>query len=279
MKFNSKMQQGFTLIEIAIVLVVVTVLLGYTVAMFPVQQELKQYRKAESEMNSILEHLVAFAQVNGRLPCPDTTGDVNGEGPGILDGQEDWDDQFDNINSANPADGFIDSCKSYFGFLPAGTLGLNGDISPTGQLLDPWGQAYGYHVSNVDAVPDALLAGIDLVSPNGIREEGIANVQADLFVCDDSAALGFDLTCVLAASNPVVSNVAAVVISLGKDFNQVGSSNIQTENFDNFHDGTLDKVYVSATRSDVNNAEYDDVVKWLSTNVLFSKMIAADQLP
>jgi hypothetical protein len=29
----------------------------------------------------------------------------------------------------------------------------------------------------------------------------------------------------------------------------------------------------------VNNAEYDDVVKWISTNQLFTKMIEADQLP
>ncbi len=68
-------QTGFTLIEIAIVLVIVTVLLGYTVAMFPIQQELKQYRSAEIEMNGIISHLVAFAQINGRLPCPDSDGD------------------------------------------------------------------------------------------------------------------------------------------------------------------------------------------------------------
>ena len=35
---------GFTLVEIAIVLLIVTILLGYTVALFPRQQELKQYR-------------------------------------------------------------------------------------------------------------------------------------------------------------------------------------------------------------------------------------------
>lgn len=77
----------------------------------------------------------------------------------------------------------------------------------------------------------------------------------------------------------VVGNVAVVIISLGKDFTFAGMSNIQTENVDDFHNGRIDKVYVAAGRSDANNAEYDDVVKWLSTNVLFSKMIEADQLP
>jgi prepilin-type N-terminal cleavage/methylation domain-containing protein len=73
-------QRGFTMIEIAIVLLVVSVLLGYTVAMFPVQQELKQYRKVNEEMQDIMDALTGFAQVNGRLPCAD----------GDNDGLEDW---------------------------------------------------------------------------------------------------------------------------------------------------------------------------------------------
>ena len=75
----------------------------------------------------------------------------------------------------------------------------------------------------------------------------------------------------------VVGNVAAVVISLGKD--PAPASNIQVENTDDFLDGTNDKVYVFSTRSDVAGAEFDDVVKWLSKNQLFSKMIEAGQLP
>ena len=47
MLINRNNQTGFTLIEIAIVLLIVTILLGYTVALFPRQQELKQYRAVE----------------------------------------------------------------------------------------------------------------------------------------------------------------------------------------------------------------------------------------
>ena len=67
---SSTRQSGFTLVEIAIVLLIVTILLGYTVALFPRQQELKQYRAVEKEMDELIEAIIGFAQVNGRLPCP-----------------------------------------------------------------------------------------------------------------------------------------------------------------------------------------------------------------
>lgn len=276
---GQRIQSGFTLIEIAIVLLIVTILLGYTVAMFPIQQELKQYRQTNAEMDEIVDALIAFAQVNGRLPCPDTTGNVNGTAAGIFDGIEDTDDLIINLDGTAGTDVIPDNCKSFFGFLPSATLGMNGDINDDNQLQDPWSNAYGYAVSGVDTGGEANFFGVDLVTPNGIRGEGLLNVTPDLFVCDDSSATGVDANCTAAASNAVVSNVAAVIISLGKSNDLVTTSNIQAENFDDFNDGTNDKVYVSTTRSDATAAEFDDVVRWISPNLLFSKMIEADQLP
>jgi len=254
-------QAGFTLIEIAIVLLVVTILLGYTVAMFSVQQELKQYRNAESEMDSVIEHLVAFAQVNGRLPCPDTSTDSVAPANSI-DGEE------DRVG--------INDCEAFFGFLPARTLGMNGKYDAAGVLIDPWGSGYGYAVSDD---PGVINVDIDLVTPNGIRDEGIANVTSNLFICDDNSnPPGDDVDCTTVTGTEVVGAngaVAAVVISLGKDFDIPASSNIQAENLDDFHNGSNDKVYIFSPRRD----DYDDVVKWLPTNLLFSKMIEADQLP
>lgn len=278
-----KRQKGFTLIEIAIVLMIVTILLGYTVAMFPIQQELKQYRQAESDMNKILDNLIAFAQVNGRLPCPDTDGDINATTVnGVIDGLEDDDDLIDNSTSLAGADGIIDDCKAYFGYLPRATLGISGDLDSQGRLLDPWGEPYYYAVSeaNNDTDSDATTAAaIDLISPNGIQEEGLSNnLQFDLNICTDSDTLGNDLTCSDVSGTSVIDGVTAVIISTGKDKNQV-ASNIQAENVDDLHDGGSDKVYIDSTRNDTTNAEYDDVVRWLSPNFLFSKMIEAERLP
>ena len=247
-----KSQRGFTLIEIAIVVLVVTILLGYSVAMFPVQQELKQYRNVEKETDEIIEQLIAFAQVNGRLPCPDTSA-----GAGNIDGRE------DRIG--------INDCEAFFGFLPGRTIGINGRYNAAGSLVDPWGQEYRYAVSEIETGD----GDIDLVTAGGIRNEGINNVTPDLHICDGSGEVGDDLDCGDVTGDPVVEDVAAVVISLGKDYEIPATSRTQAENVDNMHDGTLDKVYIFTPRRD----DYDDVVKWVSTNLLYSRMITANQLP
>lgn len=282
-------QHGFTLVEIAIVLLIVSILLGYTVAMYPMQQELKQYRQLRSDMDQIIEHLIGYAQVNGRLPCPDTTGDVNGAGADIIDGQEDFDDVIINATGVAGNDGLIDSCKGFYGLLPAGTLGMNGEIDGNGSLLDPWGQPYRYHVSDFNFNSIGGLGGadldlttgvaIDLVSPDGIGEEGLSNVVPDLVVCDDSDnSSAADVNCAAVGANDIIANAAAVVISSGKDRGLV-ASNIQDENRDDFHDGTNDFVYTSSARNDAAGSEYDDLVRWISPNLLYTKMIEAGQLP
>jgi prepilin-type N-terminal cleavage/methylation domain-containing protein len=268
-------QRGFTLVEIAIVLLIVTIMLGYTVAMFPIQQELKQYRGANSEMNEIVNHLIAFAQINGRLPCPDTSG-----GGGTIDGSEDSVDVIINATGATGTDNVIDGCAASFGFLPNRTLGLTGSLNTVGNLLDPWGGVYGYAVSTVDTDSDgdpATAAAIDLVSPNGVREEGLGAVEPDLVVCDDSPALGNHVAC-QAGTTTIIDNAAVVIISLGKDRGTV-ASNIQAENQDDFHNGSNDRVFTFTTRSDAAGSEFDDVVKWIPRHLLFSKMIEAGQLP
>lgn len=253
-------QTGFTLIEIAIALIIVAILLGYAVAMLPLQQELKQYRSVEKEMDLIVEELIAFAQVNGRLPCPDTSGDIYGTGAGSVNGLEDREGDFD--------------CKAFFGFLPARTLGMNGDYLPDGTLVDPWGLGYRYAISDADVGNDGA---IDLVTANNVRDEGIENVapNLDLVLCDDSTIVDFQTTCAAAGGSDVIDGVAVVIISLGREHEIPAASVIQGENLDDFHDGTNDKVYIKSARRD----DYDDVVRWISPNLLFSRMIQADQLP
>ena len=258
----SRMERGFTIVEVAITVMIIAIILGYSVAMFPVQQELKQYRHAEAEMDALIEQLVAFAQVNGRLPCPDTAAD-NEAPANTIDGVE------DQLN--DPDDG----CEAYFGFLPGRTLGAVGKYNAAGTLIDPWGQGYGYAVSDTDFGN----GNPDLVTANGIRDEGIQNVLPDIFICDgNNNPPANDTDCTTVSGIEVLGTngeVAAVIVSLGKDYVIPATSNIQAENLDDFNDGSNDKVYIFSGHRD----DYDDIVKWIPTNLLISRMIEAEQLP
>ncbi|MDH3387030.1 MAG: type II secretion system GspH family protein, partial [Gammaproteobacteria bacterium] len=145
-------QHGFTLVEIAIVLLIVTILLGYTVAMFPRQQELKQYRAADQEMDRILDAIIGFAQVNGRLPCPAIPASAGVESYGAPD------------------------CTDYGGFVPINTLGLTGRVNEDTLLLDPWGNPYRYYVTDNDF---NIAGGSDFVNPGEMRAVGIVDSDGD----------------------------------------------------------------------------------------------------
>jgi prepilin-type N-terminal cleavage/methylation domain-containing protein len=288
---------GFTLIEIAIVLLIVTIILGYTVAMAPLQQELKQYRQADEEMEKIIDSLYAFGQVNGYLPCPaweaidpvvTSNGfECRGEGT-VLD--------CDAAVAPNPS---VNTCDVWFGYLPGKTLGIDGKYN-NNLLLDPWGMPYRYQVTNSDnednnndgngtSVGDG--DGIaDFILIDGIRNTAFSTAPKttmnlsipapNLVVCnaDPSAGVeGVDVDCT-DASETVVNTVPAVVLSTGKDKNAnvAPTSWVQRENQDN---SSTDRVFIKAPRNDTTTRKYDDIVKWISTNQLFSKMIEAGQLP
>lgn len=115
-------QHGFTLLEIAIVLVVIGLALAATIV--PVGRLIQsgQAGSNQARLDSALEALLAFAAINGRLPCPDRTGD------GLEDRRA----------GADPAT-FGCAGNLYEGFLPWVTLGV-----PQG---DYWGTRLRYRVS------------------------------------------------------------------------------------------------------------------------------------
>lgn len=67
--------KGFTLTELAVVLVIVSLLMGGLLIPLGAQQEIEKRRATEQQLNNIREALITFATVNLRLPCPDTNSD------------------------------------------------------------------------------------------------------------------------------------------------------------------------------------------------------------
>ena len=268
-----RLQTGFTLIEIAIVLLIVSIILGYTVAMVPIQQELKQYRSAEKEIDGIIESLYAFARVNGYLPCPAVlAGPANSNGfecrdnpgfPAICDAPANWNSQ-------------THDCGSFVGLVPGKTLGLEGDYDENGLLVDPWGNPYRYQVTESDFTGGLGVVGGDFVLQGDMQAVTMQNLSPDLYVCNTDPSFGGlpegDTTCG-GAANEIAQLVPAVVLSEGKP--GINSST-QAENLDN---GPADTVFVKTPFSDSGNDAFNDIIKWIAPNVLYSRMIDGGQLP
>ena len=109
-------QTGFTLVEMAIALVIIALLIGGMLAPLSTQKEQERRTENQRLLEDVREALIGFAVVNGRLPCPDT------DAPGsVTSGKE---------NACAPL-----TNQFYPGRLPWVTLGLNAEF-------DPWGDGH-----------------------------------------------------------------------------------------------------------------------------------------
>jgi prepilin-type N-terminal cleavage/methylation domain-containing protein len=224
-----KFPRGFSLIEMAFVLVIVTLLLGGLLVPFSTQVEQRRIAETQKGMEEIKEALIGFAVANGRLPCPDTTGD----------GQED----------ACP----IASTTSTGGNLPWVTLGTAN--------ADAWGRPFQYRVNGAFTTTFSL-------STTGTANSGASGI---LRVCSDYTCTSLE-----------ASNVPAVIYSSGKNGAiQPPASADELENTTLPTNVKFDRTFVSRIMTDAGApvGEFDDLVTWLSPNVLFNRMVAAGKLP
>lgn len=111
-------QSGISLIEMAIVLVILGLVLGSTLVPISTQYENSRRNETTGLLNKVLEATYGYAMVNGYLACPDISGDG-----------------LENRVGAN--------CSAPVGGLPWVTLGVGQN--------DAWGQPLGYRVTSTFA--------------------------------------------------------------------------------------------------------------------------------
>ena len=78
-------QHGFSLIELAVAVVVIALLLGSILVPLGTQVEQRKVSDSRKALEEIREALIGFAIINGRLPCPDTDSDPAAAGYGLED--------------------------------------------------------------------------------------------------------------------------------------------------------------------------------------------------
>jgi prepilin-type N-terminal cleavage/methylation domain-containing protein len=122
---------GFTLVELAIVLVVVSLLLVALMGPLAAQQEQKSIMDTRRQMDEAREALFGFLVANGRLPCP--------ADPAL---------NTTNANAGLERAGGCATVATESGVLPWRALGL--------KETDAWGHRFSYRVTSNFAVPPTI---------------------------------------------------------------------------------------------------------------------------
>jgi len=84
MSANKKLN-GFTLIEMAIVLLILGILLGSVLVPLSVQMLNQKIKETRATLSHVRDAIIGFAVINKRLPCPDTSGNGEENGPNCND--------------------------------------------------------------------------------------------------------------------------------------------------------------------------------------------------
>ncbi|WP_341913930.1 prepilin-type N-terminal cleavage/methylation domain-containing protein [Polaromonas sp. YR568] len=294
-------QRGFSLIEIALVLVIAGLALGAGLAALGPQLINKRFSDTQRQLQDASEAIVAFAMVNRRLPCPATltsnglesfcTNAAGGCGgaevvpPATSAGQE----RGRCFTTANPntANG---------GFLPAATLGLPGQRAVDGLVVDSWARPLRYVVPTTTnttvnngsvtlsfSVPvgSTQCAGGASTCYPFTHSDGIRNAYynptidtvSDIFICN---ALG-NPNCAGAGARQL-ANPAFLVFSTGANLNAAppALSVDEAANTDN------NRIFVLHERIEATtpvNLYFDDLIAWVTGAQLTQRMQANGVLP
>jgi prepilin-type N-terminal cleavage/methylation domain-containing protein len=122
----SSKQSGFSLIEMAVVLVILGFILGGVIGPLSTQRDLQKRNETQKQLEEIRNALIGYVQINGRLPCPASS------------------------TSSGRADPVSGACNTAYSFVPYADLGIRGSISG-GVLIDSWQQPVRYRVTSVNS--------------------------------------------------------------------------------------------------------------------------------
>lgn len=226
------LQAGFSLVEMAIVLMIVGLLLGGLLPMLSGQMEQKNRNETRKQLEEISAALLGYAasQSPPKLPCP--------ANPSIATGS----------NGAGVSDCTIATAT---GVVPWVTLGTS--------ETDAWGRRFTYSVAS--SVTGTFATSFKLSDTGNLKV-----LSASTGACPNTNCVG--------------NNITAVIISHGVNgagayTPQGGAPLSASTDLDETDNSDADTNFVSHDQS----STFDDLVIWLSPNILFNRMVAAGKLP
>lgn len=241
------MLSGFSLVEMAIVLAIVALLLAGLLPTLSSQIEQQRRNETRRQLDEIHQALLGYAVSNGHLPCPAKS---------FADGTEDRQ---------------AGLCVKRNGFLPWAQLGVS--------KTDGWGRIFLYSASNTftNALPSSLFT-LSSSRDITIKTRNLAGALVNLSNSNDIPA-------VVLSTGP---NGIFGTTDSGTQIPSAPSSG--TTNVDDQSGNVAGTVggaaagttFVSrdpAGPANSTDAAFDDLMVWISPNILFNRMVTASKLP
>ena len=255
-------QTGFTLLELALVILIVGLLLGGLLSPLATRIEQKYRTDTSAQLAEIQSVLLGYAMTHGHFPCPDCPDRASGHcatvqsalgAAAINDGREDGTDKPVTTAANNRAALPFALCATETGNLPWATLGVS--------AADAWGSAFIYRVDqefadDTDGTRNCARAALNISFCIG--SVGDADIEIDD-----------------AAGNTLARNIPAIVISPGAN-RHTPPADLSAPEQEN-RDG--DTRFVLADYSKEAGADFDDLLTWISPSVLMYQMVKAERLP
>jgi prepilin-type N-terminal cleavage/methylation domain-containing protein len=260
--------RGFTLVELAIVTLIIGMLLSGILISITASQDQRNTEETQKSLAQVVDAIYGFAAVNGRMPCPATA---------TSGGRESF---CTNDVGACGAELFVPPathgrCTAQFdGFVPAATLGIS-PTDPQGIAVDAWANRIRYAVTDQNTfaftrAPTAT-AGIQAIWRDPLQ--GPTSLTPDLQICTTAGGItgAGTAAATCTAATQLTTRAVAVVLSTGKNGQAAPADADETANAV----GSNDRVFVSHNPTPT----FNDQVLWISANVLYNRMIAAGRLP
>ncbi len=248
--------EGFSLVELAIVMVIVALLLGGLMYTLSAQTDQRNFEDTRRRLDQARELVLSFAAVKGRLPCPASSTSAGDEAP------------TGGGTCTNP----------YGGWLPAAAIGYQ-PVDGAGYAVDAWGNRIRYAVASPSLAPINCTGTPTLphfTNTANLKANGIACQPTDLLVCRSSS--GITATTCGGSSNQIMAQdlVVAVLFSTGKNGATSGGAGA-----DEAANQNSDAIFVFHPPTPVGsaNGEFDDQMTWITYGELYGRMIAAGVLP
>lgn len=170
-KYRDGNRRGFSLLEIAVVLAIISAIVGMTIMMGTERIEVESTRSSWNELKAIQKALKRFGKHYDRLPCPARLT--------VERSDNEFGREADDCSDASPPSGitrveYPASSGTYvrIGAVPVHTLGLPGEMA-----FDDWGNRYFYAVSEdniatLDGDTDGVIA-VEDGNSNSITAEAV----------------------------------------------------------------------------------------------------------